>query len=165
MLSEESGLRPLWPDAPRFGPEVPFPPYRFAGRGRPHPVRDPAGHSYRAVEPKWSDAERFLRGVDLFHAGYLWEAHEAWEVLWKAARQDSAKAFYQGLILVAACLLKAQLGNRRGTARLARAAGLRLGEAGGPRHGIDPVAVVSALDRCLGPPLDLSRSPRLVPVR
>jgi len=162
MLSEESDLRPLWPDAPRFGPEVPFPPYRFAGRGRPHPVRNPAGHSYRVVDPGWSAPARFTRGVDLFHAGYLWEAHEAWEPLWKAAPAGPAKAFYQGLILVSAALLKAQLGNRRGAKRLARLAGGRLGEAGGPRHGIDPVAVVLALEHCLGPPLDLDRAPRLV---
>jgi len=162
MLREGSDLRPLWPDAPRFGPEAPFPPYRFGGRGRPHPVRDDLGHSFGAVDPGWSCEERFARGVDLFHAGYLWEAHEAWEPLWKAAPAGPAKAFYQGLILVAACLLKAQQGNRRGASRLARAAGRRLDEAGGPRHGIDPVAALRALVCSLGPPLDLGRAPRLV---
>ena len=69
---------------PRWLPEKSFPPYAYLPGRQPHPVRDPAGHSYR-VEPMPVAAEAslgsdvFLWGLDLFNHGYYWEAHEAWE--------------------------------------------------------------------------------------
>ena len=119
-------LRPIWPDAPRYGPDEPFPPYRFVSGLHPHPVRDPKGHSYgRVKEADHVPADAFredadyLRGIDLYHAGYLWEAHEAWEGLWKAAIDPVARDFYQGLIQLAASLIKAHQGHARGAERLA----------------------------------------------
>jgi uncharacterized protein len=50
-----------------------------------------------------------LEGARLFNAGEYWEAHEAWEVPWNAAkaRGDAAEASYiQGLILLAAAIHK-----------------------------------------------------------
>ena len=50
-----------------------------------------------------------LEGARLFNAGEYWEAHEAWEVPWNAAKAsgDPAEASYvQGLILLAAALHK-----------------------------------------------------------
>lgn len=50
-----------------------------------------------------------LPGARLFNAGEYWEAHEAWEVPWQAARAagDQREADYvQGLILLAAAIHK-----------------------------------------------------------
>jgi predicted metal-dependent hydrolase len=50
-----------------------------------------------------------LEGARLFEAGEFWEAHEAWEVPWNAAkaRGDAMEANYvQGLILLAAAIHK-----------------------------------------------------------
>ena len=69
---------------PRWLPEKSFPPYAYLPGRQPHPVRDPAGHSYH-VEPIPVAAEAslgsdvFLWGLDLFNHGYYWEAHEAWD--------------------------------------------------------------------------------------
>jgi hypothetical protein len=45
----------------------------------------------------------FRWGIDLFNHGYYWEAHEAWEPLWHAAKQSiQHRQFFKGLILLAA---------------------------------------------------------------
>jgi hypothetical protein len=60
---------------PRLLPEKSFPSYAYLPGRHPHPVRDPAGHSYRnepmaiGGEPSLgSDAFRW--GIDLFNHGY-----------------------------------------------------------------------------------------------
>ena len=93
---------------PRWLPQKNFPPYAYLrGRG-PHPVRDPGGHSYQ-VEPILVAAEAslgseaFLWGLDLFNHGYYWEAHEAWEGLWKVADRDGPlRMLIKGLIMLSA---------------------------------------------------------------
>jgi hypothetical protein len=45
--------------------------------------------------------DEYLAGIERFNAGEFWDAHEEWEELWLGA--DTAdRAFYQGLIQVAA---------------------------------------------------------------
>jgi len=67
----------------------------------------------------WSSLEDWLWGVDLFNAFYFWEAHEAWEGLWAAKQKDSLeKLFLQGLIQVAAALLKVHVGSLPGAVAL-----------------------------------------------
>lgn len=53
---------------------------------------------------RWKEHAAYRRGAELFNAGSFWEAHEAWEAAWNAARgRDAAQAtFIQGLIQVAA---------------------------------------------------------------
>ena len=126
-------LEPVWPDAPRYGPDVPFPPYRFVSGLHPHPVRDPEGHSHGRVEradhvpaDAFAEDQDYLRGIDLYHAGYLWEAHEAWEGIWKESPDPVQRDFLQGLIQLAASLLKRHVGEEKGAQRLARAAHERL---------------------------------------
>ncbi|MET2831203.1 DUF309 domain-containing protein [Mesorhizobium shangrilense] len=41
-----------------------------------------------AVEEALS-SNAFRWGSDLFNHGYYWEAHEAWEPLWHAAKQSA----------------------------------------------------------------------------
>lgn len=114
---------------PRLLPEMSFPTYAYLPGKHPHPVRDPLGHSYRndpvnvAVgEALGSDVFRW--GIDLFNHGYYWEAHEAWEPLWHAAKQSAQlRLFFKGLILLAAAGLKIREGKRVAAARhAARAA-------------------------------------------
>jgi predicted metal-dependent hydrolase len=45
--------------------------------------------------------DAFLEGAKLFNGGYFWEAHEAWEVVWRA-REGDARAFVQGFVEAAA---------------------------------------------------------------
>ncbi|WP_312037309.1 DUF309 domain-containing protein [Mesorhizobium caraganae] len=94
---------------PRLLPEKNFPSYAYLPGKHPHPVRDPLGHSYQsdpvtvvAVEEALS-SHAFRWGIDLFNHGYYWEAHEAWEPLWHAAKQSAQhRQFFKGLILLAA---------------------------------------------------------------
>ncbi len=113
---------------PRRYTTAAFPPYRYVpGKGRPHPVRDPRGHSYGApAEAVWLDAEQwsscetYLVAVDLFNHGYYWEAHEELERLWRGAgRRTETGVFLQGLIQVAAALLKRATDERGSANRLA----------------------------------------------
>jgi hypothetical protein len=114
---------------PRYYPQRRFPPYRYVPGLYPHPLRDPSGHSYEAPprtrratvwEPSaWRTLSEWLFGVDLFNAFFFWEAHESWESLWAAKPRDSAPArMLQGLIQIAAALLKIHLGSIAGAASL-----------------------------------------------
>jgi hypothetical protein len=81
-------------------------------------------------DERWIDNAEYLWGVDLYNQGFFWEAHEAWEGLWRAAGHDAPqRLFLQGLIQCAAACLKAAVGDAdacrrltaRGLARLERA--------------------------------------------
>ena len=45
-------------------------------------------------------SEKFLEGVHLFNKGYHWEAHEAWEDVWRDQEGD-AKAYVQAFLQMA----------------------------------------------------------------
>ncbi len=116
---------------PRFLPDEPFPAYAYTPGRDPHPVRDPRGHSHGLAHPapaapdpaRWWDSRDYLRGIDLFNAGYYWEAHEAWEGLWNACGREGRTAlFLQALIGLAAALLKRREGRPAGAAAHARRA-------------------------------------------
>ncbi len=112
----------------RHLPDVPFPAYAYVPGAAPHPTRDPKGHSYQtepedAVEvcppDKWGSCAPYLFGVDLYNAGYLWEAHEAWESLWHVSKHDLPQAqFIQGLIQCTAATLKVRMEQPVGVEKL-----------------------------------------------
>ena len=119
---------------PRLVADRALPPYAYLPGRDPHPVRDPRGHSF-GIEPdapqppdpqRWSTCHAYLYGIDLFNHGYYWEAHEAWEGLWRACgRRGPGAAFFKALIGFAATGLKLRAGNLKGArAHAARAAGL-----------------------------------------
>ncbi|MGY8825076.1 MAG: DUF309 domain-containing protein [Candidatus Latescibacterota bacterium] len=119
----------------RYAPAVPFPPYAYQPGQTPHPHTHPKGHSYGAPEPtatpliehNWRNNEVYLYGVDLFNYEYYWEAHEAWEGLWKLEESTAHRAlFLQGLIQVAAMCIKRRAGNARGVEKLRSKAVLKL---------------------------------------
>ncbi|MER8579596.1 DUF309 domain-containing protein [Mesorhizobium sp. M1423] len=116
---------------PRWVPEKSFPSYAYLPGRQPHPVRDPAGHSYHSqAMPVAGGAsiysDMFLWGVELFNHGYYWEAHEAWEGLWQAAdRGAPLRKLFKGLILLSAAGVKIREGKHAAAARHGeRAAGL-----------------------------------------
>jgi hypothetical protein len=150
---------------PRYLPSRALPPYAYLPhrdpRDRhPHPERDPGGHVRDgAAGPEvagppdplaWRETPAFLWGVDLFNAGYYWEAHEAWEDLWRAAESDEAAALLHGLIKLAAAGVKAGVGNPRGTARHAAAAAQLFAPLAAQGHdrlfGLDPRTLKRAAD-------------------
>lgn len=116
----------------RLVPDEPFPPYSYVPGRFPHPLSDPAGHSYAhpiqppaALDPQaWRRSRAYCLAVDLFNHGYYWEAHEAWEGLWHAAGRRGALAdFLKGLIKLAAAGVKAREGRLAGVHRHAQRAG------------------------------------------
>jgi uncharacterized protein len=114
----------------RYLPQRLFPAYRFVPGLQPHPVRDPAGHSQAETRrerlpswdpSQWCELTAWLWGVDLFNAFFFWEAHEAWEGLWAAQMRTSQSArLLQGMIQIAAALLKVHLRSVDSAQRLAR---------------------------------------------
>ena len=137
-------MKPIWPDAPRYAPELEFPPYRFVAGVHPHPTRDPAGHSrgkedaaVHVAAERWQEDRAYLEGIDLFHAGFLWEAHEKWEGIWKASPDATQREFLQGLIQLAASMIKSQAGNAKGARGLLERAEARLARAGDRYMGLD----------------------------
>jgi hypothetical protein len=111
----------------RYAPARAFPPYAFLPGRDPHPTGDPRGHSFARAEEtpvylpgaRWRENDSYLYGVDLYNHGYLWEAHEAWESVWHASKQDRIQALHlQGLIQCAAAWLKRAMEQPRGLERL-----------------------------------------------
>ncbi len=64
------------------------------------------------LEPEfWRTDRAWLSGVDLWNAGYFWEAHEFWESAWNArGRTGRQAAFLQAMIQAAAAEVKAKAG-------------------------------------------------------
>lgn len=101
-----------------------FPPYTFVPGGPwPHPVSDPRGHSAgrhpitadRIDESAWNNSVDYRHAIDLFNAGYYWEAHEVWERLWHAHQRIGPTAeLLKGLIKLAAAGVKVRQGRRHG---------------------------------------------------
>ncbi len=116
-----------WPYSYRRYSGVPFPPYRFIPGKSPHPTEDPKGHSFgKKEEPEawhspeeWPQNTAYLYGVDLYNHGYWWEAHEAWESLWRRPQANIlTKKFLKGLIKISAAFLKWHLHQQRGMEEL-----------------------------------------------
>ncbi|MGV8939621.1 MAG: DUF309 domain-containing protein [Allorhizobium sp.] len=113
----------------RLLPHRRFPDYAYLPGRQPHPVRDPAGHSYhvQVTHPTASlDSEEFTWGCELFNYGYYWEAHEAWEGIWQVAdRASPLRCLLKALILLSAAGVKIREGKHSAARRHAeRAANL-----------------------------------------
>lgn len=116
-------LEPVWPGAPRYGPPGPLPSHAFVPGCTPRPEE----------APPLPPGQAFLRGIDLYHAGYLWEAHEQWESVWRATSDPEQRDFLKGLIQIAASVLKGRGGNMRGARKLAARAREHLARVGSGR--------------------------------
>lgn len=147
---------------PRYAPDIPLPPYAYVpGHDLPHPVTDPRGHSYATAAEAGATPREWLHALDLFNAGYSWEAHEVWEGFWHALGRTTPQArFVQGLIHLAAAAVKIREGKPAGVARHTRRArelldGSRPAAAGGGEAGlVDDQAETRAQ-----PPITLGLTP------
>lgn len=156
------------PAPPRYLPDRPLPPYAYVPGGpHPHPVRDPGGHSRDLPEPgpldpaRWRDSDDYLWAIDLYNAGYPWEAHEVWEGLWRQADPGPDRELLQALIQLAAAAVQLRRGRPDGAARvIARARDHLAAALPGPRLGVDLDALAAALDRLSSDPR-CSRLPAL----
>jgi uncharacterized protein len=94
---------------PRLVPEIPFPAYPYIPGQNPRP-QNPHIPGV-AIEPqRWWQNSTYLLGVDLFNAGYYWEAHEQFEGLWLAAGRKGVVAdFFKALIKLAAAGVKQRM--------------------------------------------------------
>jgi Domain of unknown function (DUF309) len=100
-----------------------FPPRRHVPGGDRRPRRAPP-ERVPADWPaaSWRRLEPWLYGVDLFNRFYFWEAHEAWESLWITAERETLAALaLQGLIQIAAALLKVHAARPTSAFRLSAA--------------------------------------------
>jgi hypothetical protein len=153
-------LEPVWPGAPRHVPDAPYPRYRFVGGLHPHPRTHPDGSLFGApAHPpglpaeRWREDRSWLVGIDLYHAGYLWEAHEAWEACYFAANDAAHRTLVQALIQLAAALIQEHKGRVRGVALLVAEVRRKLARvvaavpAGARLAGLDPRELASDVDR------------------
>jgi hypothetical protein len=88
----------------------------------------------------------FERGILLYTEGRYWDAHEAWEVVWRADRQASWSDFVQALILMTAAFHKLYVQRRpSNAANMLSRAMARLEKYPSPFVGIDTDALRNAL--------------------
>ena len=158
---------------PRYSAQ-PLPAYRYVPGVHPHPLRDPSGHSYEVVRAarshtpwspeSWRQLEDWLYGIDLFNWFYFWEAHEAWEELWASAPTETPQAqLLQGLIQIAAALLKTHMRVPAGARRLSAQGMQKLQCAAAVQHallGLDLDDVVQSFTAYFAP-LEEDRLPVL----
>jgi hypothetical protein len=140
------------PPPPRLVPDRPLPPYTYVPGRSPHPIRDPRGHMHGVAHPiatpldpaRWRDCAEYRWGIDLFNAGYYWEAHEAWESVWHAVGREGGVAdFLKGLIKLTAAGVKLYEGRPAGVTRHLRRAAALL--EGATREPVD-ATVIAGLD-------------------
>ncbi|MCC6408844.1 MAG: DUF309 domain-containing protein [Planctomycetes bacterium] len=154
---------------PRYAPKRPFPSHAFVpGRTPRHATDARDGCDGRelgnALAPeRWREDGDYLFGVDLYNAGFLWEAHEAWEGPWRASTDPRQRLQLQGLIQLAAACLKLEMAEPSGADRLARAASEKLLSLGATEFmGLAPAEVAVALDSFFaGRPASASGRPLL----
>jgi hypothetical protein len=156
-------LQALRPDAPRLVPDEPLPAYRFLGGLHPHPRTHPAGSLFGRPQPapglpaaRWREDRSFLFGIDLYHQGFLWEAHEQWEACYFASADATHRALVQALIQLAAALIQEHKGKARGVAILVGAVRTKLARVvaatpdGGRLAGIDPRRLLADVEAHFG---------------
>jgi hypothetical protein len=130
----------------------PLPPYSYVpGHDQLHPITNPNGHSFNTQHtpltiPDLPDdptsrrhtlaallatSSPWLYALDVFNAGFYWEAHEAWEHFWNALGRTTPEArCVQGLIHLAAAAVKIREGKPAGIFRHTQRARELLGEIG-----------------------------------
>jgi hypothetical protein len=137
-------MKPIFlkPDLTRYT-QRPFPPYRYLPYQKDNPLPHPRND--------WRTCESYLYGIDLFNHGYWWEAHEALETVWIAAGHKSTDCgiFVQGLIQLAGAQLKRFIDEPRGAQSLTRSGIEKISFVEGVYLGIEVVALVEDVERCL----------------
>jgi predicted metal-dependent hydrolase len=131
-----------------------FPKQKFLpGQGQAHPdkllpeVLQTANHRCFSAET-WKFSQPYLYAIDLFNAGYWWEAHEILEMLWnETGRRSETAEFLQGLIQICAALLKKSQSVPAGALRLKKKGILHLSPRKGTYLGIETNRLIQAIER------------------
>ena len=163
--------RPFRTHPPRYG-SAPLPASRYVpGSGAEHPGErvEAAGPEPQLSEPllpreRWGEQASYIHGIDLFNHAFWWEAHETWEGLWARA-EGTQRLFLQGLIQLAAALLKHHVRSAAGCVSLAREARGKLVAVcqrerlarGGRFMGVDVPALLQAIDAAFAPVFQAER--------
>ena len=150
-------LRFTKPNLARYS-KRPLPEYRHLPFQNPHPFLDSDGHSHgETLSPPavfgpdhWKDCPDYLYCIDLFNHGYWWEAHERLKQLSLAAgRESPAGLFIQGLIQIAAALLKHSLREEQAAAMLAEMGVANLQTDDKIYYGVDVPLLIAEVRACL----------------
>ena len=91
-------------------------------------------------------ASEYQRGLSLARSGEWFEAHEAFEVAWRAA-DASERDFFQGLVHVVVCAYQAGRGRPVATERQREKALRRLAQFSPTHRGLDVERILAALHR------------------
>ena len=91
-------------------------------------------------------ASEYQRGLALARSGEWFEAHEAFELAWRAA-DDGERDFFQGLVHVVVSAYQAGRGKPVAAARQREKALRRLGPFSPVHRGLDVERVLAALQR------------------
>jgi len=93
--------------------------------------------------------EDFARGAKLYAIGRYWDAHEAWESLWRSTQDDEVRLLVQGLIQVTAALYKLyEKQDRDAAERLFRRAIEKLESVPSVVHGVQVAPFLEAAIVC-----------------
>ena len=106
----------------RWLPSIDFPAYTFVPGQTPRHSEQPSHDNLPALsEQNWRSHPAYLQGLDLFNAGFYWEAHEVWEAAWHASgRTGDVCDLLKLLIKLAAAGVKIRELNPAGFARHAQ---------------------------------------------
>lgn len=144
-------------DMPRYTKRA-LPGYRHLPFHNAHPFLDKEGHSFgeKLLPPDsfttddWQRCEAYLYSIDLFNHGFWWEAHERLKLVSiGAGRESKTGQFVQGLVQIAAALLKHFMGEQEGAAILAESGAGNLQRVQGTFLGIDVATLVVQVQDCL----------------
>jgi predicted metal-dependent hydrolase len=103
-------------------------------------------------------AEALLQlGIDLYNAGHFWNAHEAWEEVWLESERG-VRAFYQGLIQVAAGFVHVTRGRYPGSVKLLGDGIAKLERYEPAYLGVDVASLVAGARSCRERLLELGES-------
>ena len=104
--------------------------------------------AYRPLAPA-ARAEAFAAGLAAYRRGDFFEAHELLEPAWMGTNDLAERDLYQALIKLAAAFVHRERGNGAGVVKNLRGARERLARvpaARGGGHGVDPAALITAID-------------------
>ena len=159
---------------PRYLPDLEFPRYRHLPGQTPHPHTHPLGHRFSLAGAElpltaenWPTHRAYLAGIDLYNRTFWWEAHEAWEGPWRISAPE-CRCHLQGLVQLAAALIKWHQGNHRGMEKLVHSSQALLETlvATHPHHlGMDLVDLLERSDAFFAaPPAPEYTTPDLLPL-
>jgi predicted metal-dependent hydrolase len=91
-------------------------------------------------------SREYKRGLELGRAGEFFEAHEAFELAWRAARPEE-RDFFQGLVHAVVFAYQSGRGRAVGAERQRAKALRRLGSYAPAHRGLDVTRLLAALER------------------